>query len=319
VSKLLQFAFALAVVVLPVSAQSTRTTTDSAAVPREVTYCELAKDPAAYDKAEVRLTAFVTHGFEDFTITQPDCATPPAKFSLWVEYGGKTESNTVYCCPGEAGGATRQEPLTVDGIQVPLTSDGVFQQFTDLLKKEPDTTVRVTAVGRFFAGRKQNYGGGPPFWGGYGHLGCCSLFVIERVEQFAPHTRGDLDYTSEAGWYENEGCKDKSLKYLNHVSLSFSDGTEEVIADQKLADDGTRAWAFSDPERVATDSLRPFFKGQTPVLRNVKKTPARQVFRWRNGKTSVVVVVIRPYWLSFYAKSDSIAWVSTTIKEADCE
>ena len=209
--------------------------------------------------------------------------------------------------------------MTVEGIHVPLISDTVFQEFTDLLKKETDTTVHVTLLGRFFSGKKQNYGGGPPFWGGYGHLGCCSFFVIERVEQFAPHTRGDLDYTSEAGWYENEGCKDKSLKYLNYVSLNFSDGTEEVIADQKLADDGTRAWAFSDPERVAADSLRPFFNGQTPVLRNVKRTPARQVFRWRSGKRSVVVVVIRPYWVSFYAKSDSIAWVSTTIKEADCE
>ena len=97
-SKLLQFAVALAVVALPASAQSTPSTL--AAVPREVTYCDLAKDPAAYDQAEVWLTAFVTHGFEDFTITQPDCATPPAKFSLWVEYGGKTESNTVSLLSG---------------------------------------------------------------------------------------------------------------------------------------------------------------------------------------------------------------------------
>ena len=33
----------------------------------------------------------------------------------------------------------------------------------------------------------------------------------------------------------------------------------------------------------------------------------------------MVVVVTRPYWLSFYAASDSVAWVSTMIKEAECK
>ena len=71
-SKLIQFLLALSVVALPVSAQATRAATHSGVVPREVTYCDLAKDPAAYNQAEVRLTAFVTHGFEDFSISQPD-------------------------------------------------------------------------------------------------------------------------------------------------------------------------------------------------------------------------------------------------------
>jgi hypothetical protein len=44
-----------------------------------------------------------------------------------------------------------------------------------------------------------------------------------------------------------------------------------------------------------------------------KKTPARYVFRWRNGKNQVVVVV-RPYWLSFYANWRSVVWVATMIK-----
>jgi hypothetical protein len=55
------------------------------------------------------------------------------------------------------GGATRQEPLTVEGIQIPLTNDTAFQQFSDLQKKELDTTVLATAKRRIFAGKKQNY------------------------------------------------------------------------------------------------------------------------------------------------------------------
>jgi len=234
-------------------------------------------------------------------------------------YGGKAESNTAYCCPGESGAETRSEPLVVEGVQIPLISDGVFQQFTDLLKRERDTTVRVTVVGRFFSGEKEAFKNST-YWRGFGHMGCCSLFVIQRVEWFAPHTRSDVDYTSEAGWYVKEGCKLGSMRYLKHASISYSsETTEQAIAEQRLADKGTRGWAFNEPQRVALESLKPFCKDQTPVLRNVEKTPVRQVFRWRNGKKTIVVVVTGPYWLSFYATSDSVVWVSTTIKEAYCD
>ena len=310
-------ALVLCAVLLPSAAQ--RPLSAPAQVPdaRDVTFCQLASDPAAYNAQLVRLTAFVTHGFEDFHISQPDCPKLPYEFSVWVEYGGTERSNTIYCYPGESAGGTRSEPLTVNGIQIPLVNDVVFQQFTDLLKKEADTTVHATLVGRFFSGREENHGG-PTYWAGFGHVGCCSLFVVERVEQFAPHTRNDLDYTSEAGWYEKEGCKSTSMKYINHVSLP-DDGTQQTIAEQKLADDGARSWAFNEPERVAVDSLKPFFKHRSPVLHAVKKTPVRQVFRWRSGKESIVITVIRPYWLSFYAKSSSVAWVSTDINESSCQ
>jgi hypothetical protein len=286
--------------------------------PRNISFCELAKDPAAYNHELVRLTAFVTHGFEDFALTDTNCPIQVAHFSVWVMYGGQTPSNTIYCCPGEGAGQTRPEPLTVDGIQIPLLTDATFQGFTNLLKKEPDTTVRVTLAGTFFSGEKQTINGSN-YWRGFGHLGCCSLFVIQRVEAFEPHTRGELDYTAEAGWYEKGGCDDGSLRWLRHVSIPDPGETvQEAILDQKMAESGARAWAFDDPRRVAMESLEPFYKNQIPVLRNVKGGSARQVFRWKNRKKVVIVVVTRPYWLSFYAKSDSVAWVSTTIKEGDC-
>jgi hypothetical protein len=197
--------------------------------------------------------------------------------------------------------------------------DLTFNGFSDLLRKEEDTTVRLTAVGRFFSGEKQRVNG-KTWWGGAGHLGCCSLFVIERVESFEPHTRSDLDYSSEAGWYENEGCKDGSVSYQKHVSIPYPDAdVDQAIADQRKADNGEAVWAFSDLQRVATDSLKTYYPNQVPVLRRVKKTPARNVFRWKNGRKQVVVVVTRPYWLSFYATSNSVVWVSTTIKEAACD
>jgi hypothetical protein len=289
---------------------------DSLPQPRQVTYCELSKDPATYNHELVRLTAFVTHGFEDFHLADPTC--PTQGFSVWVMYGGKNQSDTAYCCPGESAEA-RPDSLAVEGVQIPLIDDLAFHNFTDLLKKEMDTAVRVTALGRFFFGEKRTINGATS-WGGAGHLGCCSLFVIERVESFEAHTRTDLDYTAEAGWYEKEGCRFHTLRDQRHVSIAYPDDTtEQAIAQQRKADSGEAAWVLRDPHRVAEESLQTLYPGQVPILRSVKKTSAREVFRWRNGKNQVVVVVTRPYWLSFYASSGSVAWVTTMVKEAECD
>jgi len=318
-NRLLKLLFALFIGTFPLAAQSAKPSAAAGEEPRKVTYCELATAPGAYNHELVRLTAFVTHGFEDFSLVEPNCAIPNQNFSIWVMYGGKVESNTAYCCPGETGRTARTESLMVEGVQIPLTSDVVFRQFTNLLSKERDTTVRVAVAGRFFSGGKETLKGSTG-WGGFGHLGCCSLFVIQRVEAFEPHTRRDVDYSAEAGSYEKEGCSSSSVQDLRHVSMSFSDGTaEQAIAEQAMADSGAQAWAFNDPERVAVESLTSFYGNRVPVLRNVKKASARQVFQWKDGKKSVVIVVTKPYWLSFYSKSGSVAWVSTTIKEADCE
>src|SRR5207302_7839269 len=111
------------------------------------------------------------------------------------------------------------------------------------------------------------------YWRGFGHMGCCSLLVIERIESLEPHTQGDLDYTAEAGWYEDEGCKWGSEKDLRHISVTNWKGAAHVaIAEQRRADAG-QVWAFSDPQRVATESLQPLYPGQSPVLLTVKKIP----------------------------------------------
>src|SRR5579862_3868646 len=228
----------------------------SSSEPRQVTYCELSRDPAAYNHEVVRLTAFVTHGFEDFQMAGPDC--PTQGFSIWLMYGGKAESNTVYCCPGEVGRESRPESVTVEGIQIPLATDEKFRQFVDLLKKEPDTTVRGTFVGMFFSGKNETLNNSSS-WRGFGHMGCCSLLVIQRVESFEPHTRRDLDYTAESGWYEDEGCKWGSEQDLRYVSVTNWNGTAQLaIAEQERADAG-QAWAFNDPQRVALESLKVFY------------------------------------------------------------
>lgn len=284
----------------------------------EASYCELAKNPAAFDRKQIRLTAFLAQGFENFTLSMPDCDDKISKFSLWATYGGTAQTGIIYCCPGEAGVQSRQRPLSVDGLKVPLQDDQVFRSLTALLRKELDTVVRVSVVGKFLAGTKEVLKD-RTWWRGYGHLGCCSLLIIERVEKFEPHDKNHVDYTAEAGWYEEEGCKWEIADHLRHVSISFPDEeAKKAILEQQQADAGPRSWAFSDAERVAVESLQKHASTAVGPLKRDAETPGRQVFRARTGKTAFVVVVTRPYWLSFYSRNGSVVWVATTIKQANC-
>jgi hypothetical protein len=291
---------------------------DPGTEPRSVSLCDIAKDPSSFNQVLVRVTAFVSHAFEDFTLADPSCAAKPGEFSVWLSYGGKTQSHTVYCCPGEGSPTDRSRSLSIDGIPVSLLNDATFERFTELLKKESDTTVRATLVGRFFAGKEETTRGST-WWRGYGHMGCCILLVIQRVEAFEPHTRTDVDYSADAGWYEPGGCDEGSLMYLRHVSVSFGgEEAQQVIAEQRMADSGERAWAFDDPLRVAVESLKLPPEQKAPFLENIRSIPSREVFRWERGKKVTILVIIRPYWLSFFAKGNAVAWVSATVKEAEC-
>lgn len=286
-----------------------------APAPRQVSYCDIAADPAAYNHQFLRITAFVTHGFEDFHLVDPTCSYDG--FSVWVTYGGKAESNTAYCCPGEAGGGQRAKPLRIDETDLPLLGDDMFQRFTNLLAQERDTTVHATFIGTFFSGQKQTIRG-HTFWGGAGHLGCCSLFVVEQVVRFDPHIRKDVDYTAEEGWYESEGCNWQSMKHMKDVSLNDPKSAKQAVAEQAAADSGARAFAISDPREVALESWKSIYGDVVPNLSEVRSTAGRHVFRAREKGRDIVIVVMRPYWLSFFSENGSVAWVTTTVKEADC-
>jgi hypothetical protein len=55
----------------------------------------LSKDPAAFNHQLIEVTAFVSHGFENFTLYDPLCSGWPG---VWLEYGGTAASGTMYCC-----------------------------------------------------------------------------------------------------------------------------------------------------------------------------------------------------------------------------
>ena len=124
----------------------------------QATVCEVKKDPAAYNHKLVELTGMVSHAFEDFTLFDPTCPSYP---EIWLEYGEKSKSGTMYCC-GVSADRHRPKELVIEDIPIPLTDDKQFRDFDKLIQPpfrsgKYGAMVQATVVGRFFAGRKMQY------------------------------------------------------------------------------------------------------------------------------------------------------------------
>src|SRR5262245_27953409 len=157
--------------------------------PIKVNVCQLKDDPAAYNHKLIQLTGFISHGFEDFTLFDPACSSWPA---VWMEYGGTAASGTMYCC-GVTNARTRPKQLVIEKIPISLIDDERFREFDNLIRRKYDLTLHATIVGRFFSGKQIQYPKGVS-WGGYGHMGCCSLLAIQQVISVDSQDRDDLDY-----------------------------------------------------------------------------------------------------------------------------
>jgi hypothetical protein len=275
----------------------------------KVTPCQLEADPPKYNHKVVEVTAFVSHGFEDFTLVDPTCG---QWLRVWVEYGGTQASGTIYCC-GPTDARTRPQPLKIEGIPIPLDDDELFKKFDGLVHDRPDSLVHATVVGTFFSGKIIKLPKAT-FWGGYGHLGCCSLLTIQKVLAADLHDRTDVDYGTapESPDMERVGCGYRDMLDL----MPYADS----LRRQQLAEEGT----FSDPKHVALNTLAKALNLDANSIELIPRTSAfqgRAIYDWKPEGNShhYMVVVSRPYWLSFYSKNPAnVAWVPIAAYDAWC-
>ena len=200
----------------------------------------------------------------------------------------------------------------VESIPIPLVNDAVFREFDAMIQGAPDTMVHATIVGTYFNGN-----GGK---GGFGHLGCCTLLMIQQIVRVDPHDRADLDYRISADppkFPEKVGCGVGDLRY------GHSD--TELMDDQRSAEAGERAWAFDDPRRVALESLAGFLRIDATTIKHMKQTQegrGRFIYIWKSPDEDpswYKLVVGRPYWLSFFSKDPKhVAWVVEIAYRASC-
>lgn len=161
---------------------------------QDVDFCDLVHNPKSYDGQFLRIRGNVSLEFEDFSIYQPGCSLgpdPKGKYlaGVWLTFGGDEDEATTYCC----GNPVRKKgsDIQVNGVSIPLVRDSEYLEFRKRLDASRNTRpdgepcdegeckfyrVSATLTGYFLA-RKEN----ADSIEGYGHLGCCHLFVIEQV------------------------------------------------------------------------------------------------------------------------------------------
>lgn len=285
-----------------------------AEVPVQVTLCELQKNPAAYDHKLVEVTGFVSHGFEDFTIFNPDC---DSDAGIWLDYGGRMSSGTIFCC-GVANRRRRSRPLVVEKIPTTLMADERFARFDKRIQSESSTIMRATLRGRFFAREIVSDKDGNQGVNGFGHFGSFNLLIIQQVVEVDSAMRPDLDYAAETDQPEIDrvGCGYRSL----------IDGKKEWLWLNLLrnVEAGQRDWAYSDPQRVAADTLARLLETDEGSFQNleVKRTAqGKVVYQWKPSESEkrYMVVVSRPFLLSYYAKDPNrIPWIPIGVFEIFC-
>lgn len=274
--------------------------------PEKTSICDVLKNPAAYNHKLLEVTGFVTRGFEDSILFDPAC---DSRFNIWVDVGGKGGTGVMYCC-GFTPKKIRPEDLVVEGITIPLVVDETYAIFDKALEPRPyGAMVRAKLVGRFFSGKKTKYPNGNEVWTGFGHMGMASLFAIQQVLSVDVGDQSGLDHGTsvEQPDRKREGC-DSSYTILTDEVFSV------MVDQQKKAEDGERSWALDEPQRVAAEELAKHtktFKGKVSELKEAARTDGRIIYHWHStAGAKFMIVVNRPYWLSFYAKDPAkTVWV----------
>lgn len=275
--------------------------------PAKVSVCDLILKRREFDRKLVELTTFVTHGFENFSVFDPECKVDFQ--DIWLEYGGTLNSGTVYCC-GTGTEKKRKRSLTVEGITLGLITDRNLGKFNQLIESQPSTTVRATLVGRFFAGSEMKVPSGS-IWGGYGHMGCCSLLVIQQILSVEPHDRDDLNY----------GTGEIPVDMGRFGSYRILNIDEPAIELQQSAEQDNVDWRFKDPRRVAKDALAKYAPDDEVDLKKLNVVSQKSGYIAFEAKidryVSYFVRVERPYWLSFYAKDPKrVIWIASGVYRA---
>lgn len=148
-------------------------------LPKELSVCELARAPKSFDGKLIRVRGTLSVHFEDFTLVE-DCQLHQG---IWLAFGGDVPG----IVPSTINDNIRKRGVDVriKGVSYRIQKDDNFRRLYALIAarngNEPAYSATATLTGVFFAGHKIKLPDGQVRFMGYGHLGCCSLFVITRV------------------------------------------------------------------------------------------------------------------------------------------
>jgi hypothetical protein len=292
--------------------------------------CELAASPDKYDGKLVRVEAYISRGFEDSTLHDPQCPeeglinrrrSDAIEPHIWAEFADDVDY------------------WHVTGF-APLVRNDQLKRLQEALQERAPKHQMTSAgmIGTFYAGKPMKFNGRVTPLRGFGHLGCCCLFVISQVESVQTNDE-NLDY-SWAEWNIGlpEGCYSERM-----LGLPLN---KTIRQWQETANTGADEWRF-DPREVAQDQLKELKSGQlgqqkggetrllvpkkselkppsnlqpTGTLLEASSTPYLTRFEYieSDRTTRFVIVVARPYWLQTLAGPKGVIWVPVGSSVANC-
>ena len=291
--------------------------------------CELAASPDKYDGKIVRVEAYISQEFEDSTLHDPQC---PEEALINSHHTNATEPHIWAEFAGHVG------YWHVTGF-APLVGDEQLEKLHGALEERAHKHQMTSAdmIGTFYAGKPVKINGHVTSMRGFGHMGCCSLFVISQVESVHANDE-NLDY-SWADWNIGlpEGCYSERM-----LGLPLN---KTIRQWQETANTGADEWRF-DPREVAEAQLKELKSGQfgqqaggetrllvpkkselkppsdlpTATLLESSSTPYLRRFEYveSDRTTRFVIIVARPYWLWTLAGPKGVIWVPVGSSVANC-
>ena len=195
----------------------------------KVSACDLAKNPKAYDGKTIRVRGTLNVHFEDFTLA-PGCETQQG---IWLAFGGDV--------PGIVASLVNdnvRKPGTkfeLNGVSYEIRKDDNFHKMYALIAArhgdKPDYRVTTTLTGAFFAGEEIEFAGGVKPFGGYGHIGCCALFVITQVLDVVSVPSPSLRLRGRV--LGPDGMPAQGLAVINDVPGGYPPERQQVFTNNK--------------------------------------------------------------------------------------
>jgi hypothetical protein len=286
-----------------------------------VSICELQKNPDAYNHKLIQIQGMVSHEFENFSILDAGC--PDFRKSPWLMYGGDVPDDVTYA----VNGTGNKNRVNIEGIEVPIRRDPVLERFRRLLNSyrldqkakvqyfqtDPSFSVTATLIGRFFAGKDP---GKRAIGRGFGHMGCCTLLVIEQVlsiDNIVSNVKpGELNCYTE-GWHEGRG-------------------EELLAARQNEIAKSEEKWRTENPRKVATEALSGYLNdpGTALVFQGCKSKHltysdkqndqySTNCYWTSSSSDSYTVEVMKYYFLKSRSNTwKDIAWMPYEISHQHC-
>ena len=281
----------------------------------DTTVCGLLLHPEKYNEGLVSVEALITVGPEEFLAHDAHCG--DALGQVWLQFGGNVESPGSTANPKRPSG----KPRTVEGLELPLSKDRDYDALQKLLqtaqKSGQAKMLRATLIGKYFAGKPTKTVGGEVRTG-YGHLGCCSLLVIEEVGTVTDGLEGTVDFSPVPAAplrALRKGCTVMELMVPPHedeeqLLLKSLEDEYQYLHDPKLV----AARAIAVQTDLTADEAEKRLQTESAGL-------TLAIYTWTSddGARSYRITVNKPYWLlQTVGNGDSIIWAPKQIVRNDC-